>query len=745
MVTDPKGRRTSDRSGNAGDQRKNDIPGFSRNRKGFNPIIYPDLYFQYTVRVRPEGQSFRIIVDLDKPLPLEWIGKVGFNLEFFPGDLFGKTWYMDDQEGIFPRQADGPMIEDGQGIEQIKPIAIGKKLVIAPESDSQRITIENELGDLKLIDGRGKHNNGWFIVRSLVAEGAAKGAIEWYVAPYAIPDFEYKPVVQTSQVGYHPNQQKIAVIELDQKTTKYQPVILYRINEEGGLEEVKRTEPKSWGKFLRYQYMQFDFTEVEKPGMYMVKYGDAESAPFQISKDIYQRYVWQPTLEYFLPVQMCHMRVNDRYRVWHGLCHMDDALMAPVDTNHFDGYKQGPSTLTKYKSLEPVPGLNQGGWHDAGDYDLRVESQAGTVYILSLTYEAFHINYDNTTIDEQNHVVELLTPDGKPDIIQQIEHGVLTVANGYESLGRLYRGIICPTLRQYTLLGDPVNMTDNLVYDARLKENQHTSDRSGKMDDRWVFTEENPYRELQVAASLAAASRVLKDFNAPMSTECLGIAKKLYASNVNSPAMIKVKAATELYLTTGDQQYLQVISNNVDDISKNIKRAGWIIGRLMPSISDENVKSKILDAIRQYRIEIDEQEKETPYGVPYKPNIWGAGWGIQEFGFEQYFLSTGYPDIFSDQYMLQALNFVLGCHPGENNASFASGVGAKSLTVAYGFNRADWSYIPGGVGSGTALIRPDLPELKKWPYFWQQTEYVMGGGGTNFMFLVLAADQLLSK
>lgn len=30
-------------------------------------------------------------------------------------------------------------------------------------------------------------------------------------------------------------------------------------------------------------------------------------------------------------------------------------------------------------------------------------------------------------------------------------------------------------------------------------------------------------------------------------------------------------------------------------------------------------------------------------------------------------------------------------------------------TVAYGLNRADWSYIPGGVISGTAMIRPDFP------------------------------------
>ena len=82
--------------------------------------------------------------------------------------------------------------------------------------------------------------------------------------------------------------------------------------------------------------------------------------------------------------------------------------------------------------------------------------------------------------------------------------------------------------------------------------------------------------------------------------------------------------------------------------------------------------------------------------------------------------------------------------PGENTASFASGVGANSTTVAYGFNRADWTYIPGGVVSGTALIRPDFPELKVFPHLWQQTEYVLGCGSSNYMFLVLAADQVLN-
>ena len=79
--------------------------------------------------------------------------------------------------------------------------------------------------------------------------------------------------------------------------------------------------------------------------------------------------------------------------------------------------------------------------------------------------------------------------------------------------------------------------------------------------------------------------------------------------------------------------------------------------------------------------------------------------------------------------------------PEEGNADY----GADSIKVAYGVNRADWSFIPGGVVSGTALIRPDFPELKTWPFFWQQTEYVMGGGATNFMFLVLAVNDLFNQ
>jgi hypothetical protein len=425
---------------------------------------------------------------------------------------------------------------------------------------------------------------------------------------------------------------------------------------------------------------------------------------------------------------------------------LDDALMAPVDTLHFDGYWQGSSTLTSFKSYERVPGLNVGGWHDAGDFDLRVESQAETVRILALIYEAFHVDYDETTIDRQNHIVELHRPDGKPDVLQQIEHGVLSILAGYKNLGRLYRGIICSDLRQYVTLGDGSTMTDNRFYNARLAEGELTKNESGKFDDRYVFTEENPGRELLVAGCLAAASRALNGYNDRLANECLRVAEESWEKNKNFEKnnSSKIEALTELIVATNNSTYKDQLVNLLPEIHKQMSRSGWLMARLLPVMGD-NFRQSISDSAKSYSERLKKELAETPFGIPYKPRIWGAGWDIQEFGVRQFYLYKAWPEFFPKEHMLNALNFVLGCHPGANTASFASGVGAKSLTTAYGFNRADWSYIPGGVASGAGLIRPDFPELKEWPFLWQQAEYVIGGGAENFMFLVLAAKQVLAE
>ncbi len=718
-------------------------PDSSKDRKGFNPVIYLDLKFNYFVRTEAIGNKIKLMVDLENPLPEEWADKVGFNLEIFPGNYFGEFYLMDDKSGIFPQQANGPTITDNDGNLQFKNMAEGSKLIIAPGILEKQLKIESTKNKIELIDGRGLHNNGWFTVRSTIKKGETQNAIEWIIIPSYDVNWRYKPIIQVSQVGYHPNQIKFAVVELDKLTEDFEKIQLVKITEDNEIIIKEDTKPNAWGNFLRYKYLRFDFSEIKDEGLYVIKYGNNYSNRFEIKSDIFERNVWQPTIEYFLPVQMCHMKVDEKYRTWHGLCHMDDARMAPTNLNHFDGYLQGNSTLTKYNSGEHVPGINIGGWHDAGDYDLRVESQSETVYKLSLIYELFKNEIDETTIDQNTRKVEIHQPDGKPDILQQIEHGVLSIIGGYESLGRLYRGIICPTLDQYVLLGDGSTMTDNLKF-AKDK-NDPILDLPLPEDDRWVFTEENMYRELEVAQHLAAASRALKDFNTELSKKCLTAAEEIFKNNIKAKAEIKINTAAELYLSTRNKNYAKFIYENADIIVSKLERYSMVLGRFVKASNNLEFNDKIKNAVKNDFAKIVELQKENPYGVPYKPYIWGAGWGIQEFGVNLLFIHLGFPDIVNSEYVFNSLNFVLGCHPGENTASFISGVGSNSLTVAYGVNRADWSYIPGGSASGTALIRPDLPELKVWPYFWQQTEYVMGGGATDFMILAMAAYYLFNE
>ncbi len=754
-------------------------PDSSRSRQGFNPIIYPELNLKYTVRVKAEGKSFRITVDLEEPVPDEWIGRVGYILELFPGDLYGKTYFMDNTSGIFPRQANGPTYFNPEKEAEAVPLAEGNKLVIAPESDLLRMVIESPDVKIQLLDGALKHNNGWFTVRSIIPAGATKGAIQWKISPNVIPGWIDKPVVHLSQVGYHPEQPKTAFIELDKNDKSLYDVSLMKLESTGSYTLIKKQAPEKWGKYLRYQYAKFDFSEIKEEGMYLIKYGDFTTNVFSINKNVYKRHVWQPTIEYFVPVQMCHMRVNQKYRVWHGVCHLDDALMAPLNIRHFDGYnnEKETSTLSQFKPLEPVPGLNIGGWHDAGDYDLRIESQAQTVLALAYIFEEFGTEYDQTFIDQKNRHVELHQPDGKNDILQQVEHGVLAILSGYRQMGKLYRGIIVPSLRQYVHLGDAGTHTDNKVFNnEEMRKKAASFDELWfkkvanrysntfdpalnlkqielvvpELDDRLVFMETNAAWQLIGAAALAAASRVLKDYDPQLSKECIETAEDLWQKNKGGDGeeddeaawgrwrgSQKIHTLVELILTTNKEEYKEELCKLSPQIKNNFRWIGWTLGAVLERIECPEFKDSVNKAAADFKPEVDRMLKESPFGSPMAHTEYIA--------FRQYFLYKYWPELYPADHMYNIINYLLGCRPGNTTNSLVSGVGASSPTIAYGTNRADWSYIPGGTfWNAVNLVSPDYAEDKIWPFLWQEREYIITAP-CYYMFSVIAADKILNE
>ena len=174
-------------------------------------------------------------------------------------------------------------------------------------------------------------------------------------------------------------------------------------------------------------------------------------------------------MDVWFPVQMDHMEVNEAYRVWHGAPFLDDALQAPVNWRHFDGYSMGASTQTKYKPYERIPGLAVGGWFDAGDFDIQTGSHCDAVLSLVDTWENFSQHVMKLMLITQRRYVDIHRPDGKPDILQQIEHGTLNMVAQVKNIGHPVRGIVVPNLHQYHHLGDAINETDNLLYDSTLQ------------------------------------------------------------------------------------------------------------------------------------------------------------------------------------------------------------------------------------------------------------------------------------
>ncbi|MBN1875468.1 MAG: glycoside hydrolase family 9 protein [Anaerolineae bacterium] len=731
------------------------------------PAHFVEADIHYTVRVSPEGESLRVAVDLASPLPLEWEGKIGFNLEFYPGALFGKTFTLGQTARIFPRQANGPVRCSDEGSRCPLPLATGTVLTIAPEDPLHHLVIKSLSGDLLLYDGRNTEANGWFVAREIIRAGATEGGVAWRITPNSVPGWQRDPVICISQVGYHPDQVKQAILELDPRAETFTEAALQRICPSGNYETVVLARPTLWGRWLYHRYAVFDFTDIRDPGMYVVRYGDQASPPFAIHPEIYQHDVWQPTLETYFPVQMCHMEVRDGTRVWHGACHLDDALQAPAPHIHFDGYHQYDATDTFYAPGTHIPHLDIGGWHDAGDYDLAAGSQARTTHTLCLIRELFGVGTDQTTVKQDERLVLLHTPDGTPDIVGQVAHGALNLLSGYRATAEMphphsFHGIIAGTLRQYVHLGDASTMTDNRIYEADLPPDQIRCDAeghifTGKNDDRWAFTNHDSALEYQVAAALAASSRVLRGYEDDLAGECLRTAIQIWDyEQTHAPVEQRaayvprgveaqaIVAAAELLLTTGEERYRAHLLAAQPILEKVAYWVGGTIARALPAIHNDAFTAQFRAVLDAASTEFAAELASNPFGIRWHPHVWGVGWQIQGYAVELYQIWCAFPNLIDREIILRVVNYVLGCHPA-SNVSLTSGVGAHSVTTAYGVNRAEGSYIPGGMVSGASLVRPDFPELKApWPYLWQQTEYVMSGAA-DYIFCVLAADKMLNS
>lgn len=767
-------------------------------------LRYDEYDFDSRVVVTAKGNAVEIAVFLDKPVPEAIAGEAGFNLEFLPSQYWLKTFTMDGRLGRLPRYATSRTVTrpnnekprqfkgfktyddrgTGQFIDPL-PIETGHKLTLATDDEERRVTITSEDAELRLFDGRILAQNGWFVLRSILPKGKTGKVLTWSVEPYAIPGWIRQPNIGFSQVGYIPEQPKVAVIELDKNDRPPATASLMRIGNDGKAVEAFTDSVTAWGEYYKYNYAKFDFSTVTEPGVYFIQYEDTRTNDFLIDQHVYDC-ITDATTDIWVPIHMNHMYVNEGYRTWHGEPFKEGYLQAP-ESDHFDLHRQAAATDTKYKPLEFIPGLNIGGFFDAGDFDIETGSNISVVQNFIRTWELFRPGRDETFVSQQQRYVDLHRPDGVPDILQFIEHGTLNLVAQAEQIGHMASTLSNSVLDNYHHLGDAASITDGLHYDPTLKPYEVSPDgkRSGTPDDMWAFTNRNPYLDFRAATMFAAASRALTGYNDSLAARALKQSKRLMNEatelmrlrpdqanpdqddfnwldgNENNMTLNNSQRTNrnrsrrqqlgdmatnlQLYAATREQQYLDHFLRQIwlaldRNVASNMQTALDAIPYM-----DEAYKKKLRPYVEKYEIYINQFDEQNPYGVPIGLGNWAGVNAVLNFGTTVCFAHLYYPDVVPQNEIYRVSNWLYGCHP-YHNYSFVAVVGAaRPKQVFYGNNRADFSFIPGNVAPGLLFRRPDhFENYDDWPFLWGQNEGTIAGN-TQYIIFGSAFKQIVNS
>lgn len=762
-------------------------------------LRYNDYDFDSRIVVTAKGKAVEIAVWLDKPVPEKLAGEAGLNIEFLPSQYWLKTFTMDGRLGRLPRYATSQTVTrpnsekprqfkgfrtyddrgTGRFIDPL-PIEKGHDLTLATDAPERLIHISSDDAELQLFDGRMLAQNGWFVLRSILPSGKTGKVVSWTVEPHAIPGWIREPNIGFSQVGYIPGQPKVAVIELDKQDQPLPTATLMRLRPDGTSEKAYEGDITTWGPYYKYNYVKFDFSSVQEPGVYFIQYGKTRTNDFLIDEHVYD-HITDATTDVWVPIHMNHMYVNEGYRTWHGEPFKEGYLQAPP-SDHFDLHSQGATTETKYKPLELIPGLNVGGFFDAGDFDIETSSNINVVQNFIRTWELFHPQRDETFVSQEQRYVDLHRPDGVPDILQFIEHGTLNLVAQAEQIGHMSQTLSNSVLDNYHHLGDAASITDGLHYDPSLKPYEVSADgkRSGTPDDMWAFTTRSPQLDLRAATMFAAASHALKGYNDDLAQRALKQSKRLMQeatelsrqrmrrnpqvqadfnwldgtegrnqsnapdkkrqklmerSRKNREQLGDMATNLQLYGATQEKSYLDNFEKQIwDALELNLASNMQTALDAIPYM-DEAYRKQLRPYVVQYNDYIKNFDQQNPYGVPIGLGNWAGVNMVLNFGIAVNYAHLYYPDIVSKDEVYRVANWLYGCHP-YHNYSFVAVVGAaRPKQVFYGNNRADFSFIPGNVAPGLLFRQPDhFENFDDWPFLWGQNEGTIAGNTQYVIF-----------
>lgn len=287
------------------------------------------------------------------------------------------------------------------------------------------------------------------------------------------------PAVKVDTVGYPRTWRKIAIVNVE----PHDPVvrdaagaIVHRIAPDQV--EARGVDPASGDAVW-----QVDFSELDRAGSYTVAVAGADSAPFAIGDAVYDEALVAGIKSFYF--QRTRTALQAPYAVWKG----DAYTRAGVSHVHDDvgwDLNDYPGKKRKWKL--------EGGWHDAGNFDMYVPSTAPSAQALLMAYEWAPDRFGDAvlTIPESGN--------GIPDILDEARWGLVWVLSMQEPGGAFRHR---ESVMQWT------------------KEGPADEDRS----TRWVAGVSTSATAKAVAV-LAVAARVYAPWDEPFARRCEDAARR---------------------------------------------------------------------------------------------------------------------------------------------------------------------------------------------------------------------------
>ena len=466
-------------------------------------------------------------------------------------------------------------------------------------------------------------------------------------------------LIKLNQLGFMPAQQKLAVVpnngalRFDVVSASNNTVVM-----SGDL-----SSAESWsssGETVR----RADFSSLSDIGSYRIVVEGLDDSPeFEIAEDVYDELAKESLKAYYRARSGTETTAAFAGDFAHPLSHPDTNVLVHA------------SAATDQRPVNTAIS-SPGGWYDAGDYGKYIVNSGITVYSLMLAYEQFPELFDamNVGIPESGNTV--------PDILDELRWNLDWMQSMQDLDGGVYHKLTA--LRFSAMSTAPERDTSQ----------------------RYVISK-SVTASLNVAASLAFASRVYEDIDATLAASYLDSAERAWSWAVANPTAYFrgnpsgvgtgpyddtdasdefAWAAIELFLATGTQAYADAYTSRFSSLNK-FETPGWrgvdslalmsatAFGKDVLSTTDYmNARQALLDAASAIRNRVT----TAPYRAPIWDGLfyWGSNSNVAYNGM---ILNQAYLETENAAYLnatASALDYLLGRNA--TDYSFVTGFGDRS-------------------------------------------------------------------